>query len=59
MRRAKELQIREAEMVQERKEIQKKQMDIVKYENEINKAIKADAKREQALYEKKLNAEYE
>ena len=40
-------------------QIKKKQMDVVKYENEVNKAIKAEAKREQAIYEKNLNAQYE
>ena len=59
MLRSKDLQIREAEMVVQRKEIKKKQMDVVKYENEVNKAIKAEAKREQAIYEKNLNAQYE
>lgn len=59
MERAKNLQLEEARRIAEKKEREKRQMDVVKLENETNKAIKAEQKREQAEYEKKLNSDYE
>lgn len=59
MQRSKDLQIMEAQRVLDKKEVQKQAMEVVKYENEVNKAIKREKKREQDEYEKKLNADYE
>ena len=59
MERAKRLQEEEQLRIQERKEFERINNERMKQENELNKILKAEAKKKNDEYDKKLNADYE